>query len=216
MTDVLEQLIRSPRLPEYLSELQKLVSAEGERRQRFYAEMTESQKTEFINGEVIVHSPAKLRHNAVVKNILTVLDAYVRRSNLGYVGFEKLLVTLPRNDYEPDVCFFRREVADGFTPDQVHFPAPDLVVEVLSPGTEPKDRGVKFEDYAANGVQEYWLADPEREVIEQYLPRDGRYELRLKSDTGEVKCEAIAGLVVPVRALFDSAANQVFVRQVLR
>jgi hypothetical protein len=56
-------------------------------------------------------------------------------------------------------------------------------------------------------VQEYWLVNPETATIEQYPLREGRYDLRLKSGSGEVTCTAIPGLVRPVRACFDRAAN---------
>lgn len=74
---------------------------------------------------------------------------------------EQLLVCLTRNDYEPGICFFGKEKARSFKPNQTKFPASDFVVEILSQSTEAVDRGVKFEDYALNQVGEYWIADPE-------------------------------------------------------
>jgi Uma2 family endonuclease len=67
------------------------------------------------------------------------------------------------------VCFFDNAKASTFQPEQMIHPAPDFVVEILSTSTEARDRGIKFEDYAAHGVREYWLVDPEGETLEQYL-----------------------------------------------
>ena len=64
------------------------------------------------------------------------------------------MVSLTRNDYEPDICFFGVAKAAQLTPDQMRFPVPDLVVEVLSETTQAVDRGVKFDDCAAHGVAE--------------------------------------------------------------
>ncbi len=208
MTDVLEALAKSPRLPRYLAELQRVIDTEGQHRQRLYEEISESQKAEFINGEIIVHSPARYRHTVIVGNLHNLFNAYVRRHDLGFVGGEKMLLKLPRNDYEPDVCYFRKEIAAQFTPEQMHFPAPDLIVEVLSPSTETNDRGVKFEDYADNGVREYWLVDPDRAHVEQYLLEAGQYQLQFKADAGGIKCVAIHALILPVKTIFDPAANQ--------
>ena len=94
---------------------------------------------------------------------------------------EKALCTFPRNDYEPDVVFFGPAKAALIEPATMKFPIPDFICEVLSPSTELYDRGVKFRDFEAHAVSEYWLIDPERETVEQYLPRDGSYELALKS-----------------------------------
>lgn len=203
--DPVQRLLRSPRLPLVVQQFQSILQAEQEKRQRFYDEISETHKAEFINGEVIVQSPVKLRHDSASVNLLVLLQAYVRKHDLGYVGHEKLLVTLSRNDYEPDICFFGRAKAQAFTPDQVRFPAPDLVVEVLSDSTETIDRGVKFEDYALHGVSEYWIVDPDRESVEQYLLREGVYELAVKAKTGVLQSAAVSGLEIPVRAIFDPA-----------
>jgi Uma2 family endonuclease len=138
--------------------------AEREAREHFYDVITEDMKAEFINGAMIVQSPAKLRHSNCSENALLLLKVYVGKHNLGVVGHEKLLVSLTRNDYEPDICFWSKAKAAKFTPDQMKFPAPDLIIEVLSPSTEKVDRGAKAEDYAAHGVGEYWLIDPEADA----------------------------------------------------
>ena len=210
-----QQLLRSPGLPVYVRQFQSLLQAEREKRKRFYEEMSEQQKTEFINGEIVVQSPAKLRHTIASKNLLTLLDIYVQKHGLGFVGHEKMLITLTRNDYEPDVCYFGPEKARTFTPDQMRFPAPDLVVEVLSPSTEANDRGIKFVDYAAHGVAEYWIVDPDAEMIEQYVLEGEIYQLRVKTDTGTVRSVAVKGFAVPVCAVFDEAEKLAAVRRIL-
>jgi Uma2 family endonuclease len=212
---LVQQLLHSPDLPTYVRQFQSLLQAEHEKREQFYEEMSEQQKVEFINGEVVVQTPAKLCHTIASKNLLMLLDAYVQQHGLGFVGHEKMLVTLTRNDYEPDICYFRPEKARAFTPDQIKFPAPDFVVEVLSPTTEANDRGVKFVDYAAHGVAEYWLVDPDTEMIEQYLLEGEAYHLHVKTDTGTVRSVAVAGFAVRVRAVFDEAEKLVAVREIL-
>jgi Uma2 family endonuclease len=98
---------------------------------------------------------------------------------LGWVGSEKVLISLTRNDYEPDLCFFDAATAAAFQPDQMRFPAPAFVVEVLSESIAAKDRGIKFDDYAAHGITEYWIIDPDTETVEQYRLADLRYELAM-------------------------------------
>ncbi len=215
MDTVLEKLLDSPKLNLFYAQLHRIVDEEQVRREQFYAALREDEKSEFINGEVIVHSPVKLRHNLASKYLLILLDAYVRKHGLGLVGHEKILVALTRNDYEPDVCFFSAEKARTFRPDQMIFPAPDFVAEVLSPSTAAADRGVKFEDYAAHGVGEYWILDPDGERVEQYLLEGDAYQLAFKADNGVVASRAVAGFAVPVRALFDAGENLVVLGRVL-
>jgi len=214
--ELVQQLVRSPRLPQLTRQLQAILRTEQERRERFYEEMSDARKAEFINGEVIVQSPAKLRHSVASGNLFALLNAYVQKHTLGYVGHEKLLIALTRNDYEPDICFFMQEKAAAFAPDQMKFPAPDLAVEVLSDSTEAMDRGVKFEDYALHGVAEYWLVDPEQESIEQYLLRDEAYELAVKVKAGTIQSAVVPGFEIPVRAIFDPAEQFTALQALLR
>ncbi len=198
-----QKLIRSPSLPLYVQHFQSLLQAEHKKRERFYEEISEEHKVEFINGDIVMQSPAKLRHTMASQNLFMLLSLYVSKHQLGYVGHEKVLVTLTRNDYEPDICYFGPDKSQTFTPDQMKFPAPDLVVEILSPSTEANDRGIKFLDYAAHGVAEYWIIDPDAEMIEQYTLRDNDYHLHVKTDTGTVQSTVIEGFAIPVRAVFD-------------
>lgn len=214
-SSLLDALLQSPRLSLYAQRIDDLLAEEAQRRADFWETMREDQKVEFINGEVVVHSPVKLRHNTVAKNLMVLLDTYVKRHKLGYVGYEKLLVSLTRNDYEPDICYFGSDKADHFTPGQMRFPAPDLVVEVLSASTAGGDRGIKYDDYAAHGVVEYWIIDPELEVVEQYQLAGDQYALAVKAQTGELHSIALPGFVIPVRAMFDDEINQSALRQLL-
>jgi Uma2 family endonuclease len=211
----LELLLRSPRLPEAMRRLQAVTRAEAKKRRYFYDVVTEQQKAEFINGEIIVHSPVKYQHNQASLRLATLLDAYVQRRSLGSVGHEKLLVVLTRNDYEPDICFFGQEKARTFTPSQSKFPAPDLAVEVLSESTEAVDRGIKFDDYATHGVAEYWIVDPVAETIEQYLLQEGAYRLAVKVKTGTIASAVVAGFEIPVRAVFDGAEQLAALQAIL-
>ena len=215
MEPPVQALLNSPKLALHVRALEDVLAREHEARERFYDEIDANQKAEFINGEVVVHSPAKKRHTDAIALLLRLLHPYVQVNRLGYVGQEKVLITLTRNDHEPDVCFFNSEKAACFTPDQMKFPAPDLAVEVLSPSTEKNDRGVKFEDYAAHGVAEYWIIDPEAETVEQYVLDNERYALRMKSGSGELASVAARGFEVPVRALFDEAENLRVLRRLL-
>jgi len=215
MESILEPIVSSPKLNLYLKQLQDIVNDENIKRQRFYQDIREDQKAEFIKGEVIVHSPVRIEHNIVGKLLLELLDMYVRTHRLGLVGYEKMLISLTRNDYEPDICFFSRAKSDLFTKGQMKFPPPDFIAEVLSPSTENTDRTDKFIDYAAHGVGEYWNIDPAEETIEKYVLKCGKYELSLKVRTGMIHSDVIAGFGIPVRAVFDEDENIAALRKLL-
>ena len=198
------QLLNSPKLRLYLDELQEIPAREQQTREAFYHRLTEQEKAEFINGEVVCQSPVKFQHDAASGALFTLLKTFVQIHDLGYVGHEQLMISLTRNDYEPDICFFNTAKAEPFLPHHTRFPAPDFIAEVLSESTEAIDRGTKFEDYAAHGVGEYWLVDAEQHVIEQYLLQGDSYVLRVKSRSGIVQSNVIDGFAIPIRAIFDA------------
>ena len=212
---LLEPLRHSPHIVEVADRLQKLIREESQRRAKFYEEMTPDQKIEFIDGEVILHSPAKNNQLDVTTNVLILMSTYVDTHQLGEVKCEKCLCVFPRNDYEPDVVFFSSKKVAKLRPNTMKFPIPDLIVEVLSDSTEERDRKVKFDDYEGHGVGEYWILDAEKRVAEQYVLRGSAYDLMLKSSTGELRSEVIKGLVLPVKAFFSAEENLAALRVLL-
>lgn len=207
METILKKILKSPRLYEYSTIIQQTIETEKQKRERFYNDITEQQKAEFINGEIICHSPVKNRHAVASDNLYRVISSYVIAKKLGKTKHEKVLIKLTRNDYEPDVSFFKKEKSEIFTKSLMFFPIPDFIIEVLSESTEKNDRGIKFEDYALHGVGEYWIIDAEEEFVEQYILHDTKYVLFLKSNTGTIKSFEIEGFEIPIKAIFDEDEN---------
>ena len=204
---IISDILDYPYAPKILEEANKILLEERKRRESFYDEISEFEKAEFINGEVIIHSPVKKAHNDASSLLFNLLNNYTLKHQLGFVGYEKIMISLTRNDYEPDICFFDRERSSTFKNDQSLFPAPDLVVEVLSERTAKNDRELKFYDYQAHSVHEYWLVEPFKKELEQYRLIHGAYELVLKSAEGHVKSEAVKGFSIDIEAIFDRQKN---------
>jgi Uma2 family endonuclease len=219
MLDYTQKILESPDALNQIESLNQAIKAETQRRNDFRNWITPGVKAEFINGEVILHSPVKRRHWKITDLFSSLLSIYVRIKGLGVVGTEKVMVALTRNDYEPDLVFFSKEKAQSFTDDQMLFPAPDFVVEILSKKTASIDRGVKKQDYAAHGIQEYWIIDPFRQHIEQYylvLPTDKQYTpAKIFTLDDDIESRAIPGFTIPVMALFDSKVNIEALQQLL-
>lgn len=204
MTDFTEKLKQQLDLPKILEEINSYWMEEESKRNEFFNIVHENHKAEFINGEIILHSPVKNRHWVACTNIATYLNVYVRDNKLGLVGVEKVLVHLTRNDYEPDIVFFGPEKAKHFKADQMLHPAPDLVVEVLSESTYEIDYGIKFTDYAHHGVSEYWIVDPVSQSVEQYFLKENAFFLHQKlTESGIVKSKVVKGFEISVEGIFS-------------
>lgn len=202
-----DQVLSQPDAPKFVQDITKHLNDERSRREKFYNDIDESMKVEFINGEIIMHSPVKKMHNKANLLLCKLIETYVYVHNLGFVGIEKIMVAFTRNDYEPDIVFFKKEKADDFTDEQTLFPVPDFVVEILSKGTQDRDRGIKKQDYESHGVSEYWIVDPVKRNVEQYILENGSYELQMKSSNGIIRSTAIEGFEIPIESIFDEALN---------
>ena len=150
-------------------------------------------------------SPASDRHQDLASFLTTVLRVFTEVHHLGVirpVPFQmKTGAELPGR--EPDLLFLRHEHRDRLKTTYLDGPA-DLVVEIVSPESGPRDRGEKFDEYEAGGVQEYWLIDPERRQAEFYtLGADGRYRLKVGGGEGVYRSEVLPGFWLKVEWLWQ-------------
>ncbi|MCC6723138.1 MAG: Uma2 family endonuclease [Saprospiraceae bacterium] len=205
-SEIIEPILENLHMPELVEELNVRLRQEQRLRHEFYEKIQPSDKWEFINGKIVMHSPAKDKHTDARENLGGILRFFVDLHQMGKVYSETSLVSLSRNDYLPDISFFSKEKSSKFQPDTWKYPIPDFIVEILSDGTAATDRGVKKEDYAAHGAKEYWLVDPDLQLVEQYLLDEKKKEFWLftkKSVSDQIDCKTIEGLSFPVAAIFD-------------
>ncbi|HMQ48973.1 MAG TPA: Uma2 family endonuclease [Saprospiraceae bacterium] len=201
-----------------VQQAQERLKTEQVRRQEFYQQMTEDDKAEFVNGAILYHSPVAKAHNDSTGLLYILLHTYVNSHDLGFVGVEKILIQLSRNDYEPDLCFFGKEKAAAFTEQQLLFPVPDFIAEVLSKSstkTIEHDTVTKYKDYERHGVDEYWIIDPYDKTVSQYILKDSKYDLCLKAGEGIIQAAAIPGFSIPIAAIFEKQENLAALKDML-
>jgi Uma2 family endonuclease len=131
---------------------------------------------ELLDGELIMTPPPSVDHQRISRQLETHLLAYLMRSKAGELLHAPVGVRLGDEDVvEPDIVVVLTEHADRIGT-QVIEGAPDLVVEILSPGSARRDLGVKREKYETYGVAEYWIVDPASHSIEVLSQRAGSFE----------------------------------------
>jgi Uma2 family endonuclease len=130
---------------------------------------------EIVDG-VLYMSPAPSReHQNAALEIAAYLRTYVKLAGLGQVYIAPFDVQLdPRTVVQPDVLVVLNPHLDRVAESRV-IGAPDLVVEVSSPGTVGHDRTRKQDAYARAGVPEYWIADPWSRTVEVFTLEEGSY-----------------------------------------
>ena len=167
-------------------------------------------RTELIDGKVTAMSPdGTAYHNWIIVNLSRIFSSYLMGKPCRPFGDGMKLYLTEKDHFIPDfmiVCNKDKIKRGGHHVEG----APDLVVEVLSPGTARKDRLYKKNVYERCGVREYWIVSPLERSVEQYVLENGAFTLRdiyyhypayaLEDMTEEEKAE----LVTEIRCtLFD-------------
>lgn len=144
-----------------------------------YEEFLEAYDTthaEWVDGQVLLMTPVSTRHQDVADFLTALLRLFVERNGSGKVLSAPVQMRLPRSGREPDVMFIAREKLERVRELYVQGPA-DLVIEVVSPESQTRDRHDRLGEYQDAGVREYWIIDPVRQEAEfRGLGKDGRYE----------------------------------------
>jgi Uma2 family endonuclease len=163
--------------------------------QEFLESCDEDTLAEWVDGDVVMASPASRRHQTISDFVLTVLGVYVEQRDLGVVISAPFqMKTGPHlGGREPDVLFVARENLGRLKQTYLDGPA-DLVVEVVSPESRLRDRGEKLAEYEMGGVREYWIIDAEKQQADFFvLAADGRYERQRTDAQGVYRSLVVSG-----------------------
>jgi Uma2 family endonuclease len=132
---------------------------------------------EIVDGMLFAEPSPRRAHQKAVGNLFAILHAHVRAHGLGEVYVAPFDVILdPRTTVVPDLVFVTGERLDIVAERGVEA-APDLLVEVLSPGTARRDRVRKLNAYTRHGVRHYWLVDADAKTVEAFELVEGAYRL---------------------------------------
>jgi len=159
----------------------------------------DGKKYEVIDGELYVSPAPVFEHQRRLNRLNKWVIIWVDDHDLGIVVTAPTGVVLnEENGIEPDLVFVAKEREHIITRRGVEG-APDLVVEVLSPSTEARDRGLKLHRYAASGVPHYWIMDPNGPHIEERVLGEDGYRLVGTFGPGELFRPTIfPGLAIPL------------------
>ena len=168
-----------------------------------YLLLPEDRRYEIIDGDLFMTPAPGTPHQRLVGRLYRFLDDHVRSRKLGEVLIAPCDVVLsPTDVVQPDLLFVAASRA-AIVGEKFISAAPDLVVEVLSPSTEDRDRTVKTKLYARFGVRELWIADPETKRIEVLTNSGDGFRQEAVFGLGTVLRSALLpGLEIPIAEVF--------------
>jgi Uma2 family endonuclease len=149
----------------------------------------DGKRHELIDGEHYVTPSPNLKHQKVSGNLHLLIGVWLENHPVGQIYYAPFDVVFSRYDVvEPDLLYVAHaRAADVLTPQNVQG-APDLVIEIGSPGTRKRDETIKRRLYERFGVSEYWVVDPELDVVRVYR-REGEgfgRAVELSREAGDV------------------------------
>ncbi len=169
----------------------------------------DSQRYEIIEGVLYVSPAPIFDHQFSVAKLLLAMGGFIDAHQLGLILSAPFDVRLPgvADPVEPDLVFFRtgNEPQAG---DKYFLGVPDLIVEVVSPGSVRLDQHVKFGAYEKAGVPEFWLVYPSSRSIDVYHFDVARREYGEAGHYGvgeTARSVVVAGFETPVEPLFPPA-----------
>jgi len=146
-------------------------------------------------------SPApRTKHQRISARLQFAMTKFAQAQHLGEVLNAPIDVRLGdlANPVQPDILFIRQDRLDIIREEWVEG-APDLIVEILSPGNWLDDRRTKYRVYALAGVREYWIVDPDKRQIEVFALRGSDYEILGRFGPGErAASEILSGFDIGV------------------
>jgi Uma2 family endonuclease len=158
-----------------------------------------------IEGDLVRSPSPNIYHQAFVGRIYSLLLQFLEEKPLGEVFVAPLDVFLSDiNVYQPDVVFISNQRRSILTERGLEG-APDLAVEVLSPGTARFDKGSKRKVYARTGVKELWLVDPDAKLIHVYqLVKDAETPAATYDEEAVFGSPLMPGLRLKAAMIFKS------------
>ena len=170
----------------------------------------DGKRYEIIDGELYMSKQPHYHHQYVCSEIAWQLNNWAKQTGSGRVIFAPGLIFAEDNDVVPDVVWISdKRLATALREDGKLHSAPDLVIEVLSPGlaNEKRDRDAKLKLYSRRGVEEYWIVDWLARKVEVYRRENAALHLIAtfnESDT--LQTPLLQGFSCLVGSLFDNVS----------
>ena len=179
------------------------ISASREYTAEDYKKLPEGAPFQLIHGKLTYMPSPKDKHQSISFHLSGQFFVFLKNHPIGIVRHAPMDVHLDeKNIYQPDLLFISNE-RKGILKDWV-YGAPDLVVEIISKGTEQVDRKEKMEVYGKYNVLEYWLISPEKQQVEVFENKKGKLVLnKTLTPKDNLTSGLLPGFEMPLAALFQ-------------
>jgi len=170
-----------------------------------YCTWNDDKRWELIDGSAYLMSPAPAwSHQEVSGNLFLQIANFLKgkQCKVFAAPFDVRLNAETRDDtvLQPDIvviCDRSKLLGTGC------IGAPDMVVEIISPGTARRDRSEKFMLYQRSGVREYWIVDSDTKTLQAHVLENGRYFVTSYTEADNAPVHVLEGCIINLADVFD-------------
>jgi len=166
-----------------------------------YNSWDESFRCELYEGALIVAEAPTTRHQGILTEILTKIHIFLKdkQCKVFPAPFSVRLFENEETIFEPDIVVIcddsklNERGVDG---------APDMVIEILSPSTARLDKKLKYDKYQKAGVREYWIVDPDNNLLEANRLSDEKYTTKIYTEADKAPVTILDGFEINLADVF--------------
>ena len=149
--------------------------------------LPEGTRCELIEGIIYMSPAPTIDHQSVIVTLTGSLFNFAKKTKSGrvFTGPIDVYFDSERNAFQPDLIFITNSRSSIIKEDGI-YGAPDLVVEILSPGTKNLDLTKKKKIYEKSGVKEYWVVDPETKLAIGFEWKENGY-VKISEEIGKIQ-----------------------------
>jgi Uma2 family endonuclease len=166
----------------------------------------DGKRHELIDGEHFVTPSPNRKHQKISGNLYLLIATWLEEHSIGQLYYAPFDVIFSMFDVvEPDLLYMSHERAAAVLTEANVQGAPELVIEIGSKGTRKRDETIKRRLYERSGVSEYWVVDPEIDVIRVYRRGEKGFERpnELRAEAGDtLTTPLLPGLSLPLDRIF--------------
>lgn len=168
----------------------------------------EGLRAEWVDGKVILMSPSNVEHDELSIWLIRLLGDYVDEHNLGSI-YQNIFVRFAGQHRRrvPDLLFVAADRRDLLKPTYLDGP-PDLLIEIVSPDSQSRDRREKYLEYEKAGVREYWIVDPLSKTVEVFRLEKKKFQ-RIEETAGVIASIVLKGFRIKTAQLWQKPLPKV-------
>jgi len=168
-----------------------------------YMLLPEGAPFQLINSKLIYMAAPSLKHQRISRKLMLNLGYFLEMNKIGEIFYAPLDVHFDdENVFQPDILFV--SIARASIIQRWIYGAPDFIVEITSKSTEQRDRNEKMKIYGKYNVIEYWLVQPETEIVEVFHNQNHQMQLaQVATRTDTIHSKAIAGFTLSLEKIFE-------------